>query len=742
LHPFLRAIDYPLSLLASPIVAMLAAVMGVIDARRRPLCSSLTRGFVQVGVGTVLLALPAALTSLWLGAVCEPLYGLLFLLLGPMCSGWMGLILGHTLGSVLRPGLALVLLPLLLIGSVAIALAEFVWSPGVRFYGTLFGLYHGAVYDEAVFVELPYLWLRIWNLSGALSLIATLIAYQRSDRRWWTVAGLAALFWIGGGLGGTSFGFINSTSRVEAELSGTLDTAHFRLRFKPDGKAARWAPLMALDLEYRGQQILEFYDLPEPTGKVTAFIYETPQHKASLMGAGRTSIAKPWLRQVHIHTHSVGGRLLHHELAHALLADASDSIIGMPTDTMGLPRPGILEGAAVAVERGGETLTTHQWARAMRDVGLLPDMPAMLEQFSFWSQSSSRAYTACGSFIRYLVESRGAAPFQELYRGAGFARAYGVPLESLLAKWHEYLDSMPLSADDLELAEFAFARPPVFQRQCPYAGGRCLRRSQKAAGRGHGQEVASHVAQGLRVTDVDLSLGRRLARVLLAVGSTDEALSLLEIMHRRHPDPGVITRQSLQLLQGDAMWLQEEPQEALEIFAPLHESAFARMVYPAVQLRLALLAEDAPVAVRRLALGALVRRDLKTILAEAEEALPQLGPAGSLQVLLVMSRVPSRHASAMDLVTIDLVHRLPVELRWKARLLLLQLAVMQSNVKLARATVQSLRHDAHNEARTELLVDWEARIRWLETAGGGAYSQAGSKASTSAEAGSISTRTD
>lgn len=715
--PFMRAIDYPLSLVGAPFMAMCAAVLGVLDSRRRPLPAGLPKGLTLVTGGCFLFALPAALTSVWSGAVCEPLYGLLFLLLGPICSGAMGLILGHAMGTVMKPALALTLVPLLLLASVAMALAEFLWSPGVRFYGTLFGLYHGAVYDEAVFVEWPYIWLRVWNLCGAVAMVAFIAGGRGAKQRWWLAGGLAALIWICGGVAGPHLGFVNSTSRLERELSGSLVTAHFEVRFRPGGRAASWAPLMAADMEFRGAQIRDYYGLPEQAGKVTAFLYESPRHKAAFMGAGQTSIAKPWLRQLHVHTLGVGGRLLHHELAHALLADAANSLLAMPAGAMGIPRPGLLEGAAVAVERGGETLTTHQWARAMRDAGLLPDMPTILEHLAFWSQSSSRAYTACGSFVRFLVEDRGPASFLALYGGAEFAEAYGGPLSSLLAEWHEYLDGVPLTPDDLDLAEFAFSRPPVFQRQCPYAGGRCLLRVQSAAVRGDRQEAAALSARGLRMTDMDLNLGRRLIRVLLAVDATEEALALLELMWRRHPEPGLVAGQSLRLNQGDSAWLQNEPDMAREVLSALHSSAFARLVFPALELRMALLTENAPWELRKLALGAALRREVPTLLAQAEDLLPHLGPAGTLQIVRSLAGLPDGHDRARELCTTEMVDALPGELRFEGLLLRLRLAVMAGDLELGRSSHQALMKEAHSEVREELLADWEKRIQWLATIG-------------------------
>ena len=119
--PFLRSIDYPLSLIATPTMAVLGAIVGVRGATTGPLSERLAGGLVQVTIASALFVLPAVITSAWTGIVCEPLYGLLFLLMGPLCSAWMGLILGHYMGALLPAGWALALIPLLLLGSVAIA---------------------------------------------------------------------------------------------------------------------------------------------------------------------------------------------------------------------------------------------------------------------------------------------------------------------------------------------------------------------------------------------------------------------------------------------------------------------------------------------------------------------------------------------------------------------------------------------------------------------------------------------
>jgi hypothetical protein len=712
--PIMRALDYPLSLLASPALATLSIILGILGGHGEGPPRRWLPDLTRVGAGSVVVAFPALVASVLSGAVCEPLYGLQFWLLGPFSSGVMGLVLGRSLRVFVRPGLALGLVPVLILVGPAIALAEFFWTPGVRFYGSLYGLYHGAIYDEAVFVEWPYLWLRIWNSVGAGALTLFICWRQRPTRPRLAFLLAAVLAWLTMTALGDHLGFVNRGARLDAELSGIHQTAHFDVRFTPGGRGEEWAPLVGADLEFRRTQVARFYGLKDPAQHITAYLYENSAQKARLMGAGRTSIAKPWLGQLHIHAHEVGGRLLHHELTHVMLAPLSASLLAMPTHSWGLPRPGLLEGAAVAAERGEGTLTTHQWAKAMRDIELLPDMPVMLESLSFWSQSSSRAYTACGSFVRFLVETRGPGPFARLYGGASYEEAYNESLDSLLRGWHGFLDGVSLVKEDLQLAEFAFSRPPVFHRQCPYAGGRCLEQARRlAGGKGPPAAVAPLAALGLRLTGSDLFLGQRLVRVLLAVDQTEAADALLELIRRAHPSPGEVANQALALIQADILWLSGATDRARDEYSALLDSAFARLVSPALEHRLALLVEDGPRDLTRLVTGAVTYQELPGILDHLEAQLETLLPAGRLQVVTTMARFPQLHQHALRLLLEIPRQGIPDSLRSSRETLALQLALVTGRLAVARETLGEQGRRGQTPPEREARIDWQERIDWL-----------------------------
>ena len=72
-----------------------------------------------------------------------------------------------------------------------------------------------------------------------------------------------------------------------------------------------------------------------------------------------------------------------------------------------------------------------------------------------------------GSFIRWLLETRGAEPLCSLYRDADFDRAYGRPVTELIAAWERWVDGLDLPAEAQALAAQRFAGKAIFYRTCP-----------------------------------------------------------------------------------------------------------------------------------------------------------------------------------------------------------------------------------------------------------------------------------
>src|SRR5690606_25741637 len=135
-----------------------------------------------------------------------------------------------------------------------------------------------------------------------------------------------------------------------------------------------------------------------------------------------------------------------------------------------LPSPGIIEGIAVALaweERDG--LTPHQWARAMMALGLAPTI-ASTEGLGFLLQPASRAYVASGSFMRWILETRGPDVVRAIYASGDYEGPLEMELVDAEREWRAWLhENVPLPPEAMAMAEARFDRPAIFSQVCPHA---------------------------------------------------------------------------------------------------------------------------------------------------------------------------------------------------------------------------------------------------------------------------------
>src|SRR5439155_17820838 len=125
------------------------------------------------------------------------------------------------------------------------------------------------------------------------------------------------------------------------------------------------------------------------------------------------SFTKPWLHQIHTNDEPVPHHILRHELVHALGADLAGGPWGVPGGLV--PQMAFIEGIAVAGDWPPGEFTVHEETRAMKELGRMPDLARLFRPGLFYAESGAVAYTAAGSFIRYLWETRGAELVREAY---------------------------------------------------------------------------------------------------------------------------------------------------------------------------------------------------------------------------------------------------------------------------------------------------------------------------------------
>ena len=193
--------------------------------------------------------------------------------------------------------------------------------------------------------------------------------------------------------------------------------------------------------------------------KVRAYIYASPEQKKQLIGAGSTSVEDPFGHGFHIHAQGFPHPVLKHELAHVFTVPWSPLKVSL--------KIGLHEGIAVAADWDEGRLTAHQWAKAMRQMEIAPPLSAIMG-IGFWGHAGSRSYLLAGSFVRFLMDTYGIEKFKAVFPVGNFEQHYAKDLHSLEQEWVNFLDSVPLQAEDIAYANYRLKRRSVFEQVCAH----------------------------------------------------------------------------------------------------------------------------------------------------------------------------------------------------------------------------------------------------------------------------------
>jgi hypothetical protein len=220
------------------------------------------------------------------------------------------------------------------------------------------------------------------------------------------------------------------------------------------------------------------------TPRITAFLFNNESQKAALMGAGGTSIAKPWRTEVYVQVLGYPHRVLGHELMHVVAGRAGRGPFRVAGALGGLlPNPGLIEGVAVASNPKEDDLSPAEWARAMKDLGIRPPL-SHLFAFGFFGENSATAYTVSGAFVGFIHERFGAEAVRRWYGGEELPAIVDQSWVDLEAAWHGELDKLVLPKAAQEQAKARFDRPGIFKRKCPRTVDACRERSGELASSG------------------------------------------------------------------------------------------------------------------------------------------------------------------------------------------------------------------------------------------------------------------
>jgi len=512
--PLVGSLGYENGLVLAPVMSVLAMAVGVDqlrDRRQRAEASTDLADLALFGLRELSILHALALATLLVGRMwqrgCDPLGGLVFYAMGPVassvlgwaCGLWAG-VLAHRRVRQLLVGLA----PMLL--SLAIGLWRLFAHPVVFAYDPFWGYFSGSLYDESISVGPRYLWYRAYNGAALVAMLGAWVLLVDPRRRvvtrpaWSRRAAFlavmttaAAAITVTAGARATHHGWTADVDSITRVLSGTVETEHFVIHYVPRSADARWIETMATEHEFAWAELADEMGGRQPEVKVHSFIFENAAQKRSLLGAGKVQVAAPWRYQIYLDHRGFPHRVLHHELAHVFGATIGDELLGVSRSGLKL-NVGLIEGLATALApRSVGHLDLHDQAKILGVLDRRPPIAAIMGP-GFFGLSSRVAYTAAGSFCRFLIDTYGFDKMAVLYRTAGdFKAAYATPLPVLERQWLEFLDDYGgITDDDVEQQRQRFERTAVWVRPCAHRVAEVAAEIGRASARGKLDEAIEH----------------------------------------------------------------------------------------------------------------------------------------------------------------------------------------------------------------------------------------------------------
>lgn len=547
-----------------PFVAAMGARIAIHD-RNEP-TTRLGRDAV-IALGLVMapplvFSLVATLFVRW----CSPLEGAAFFALGAGAGIPLALLLGLALGTHVRgPRTATTIAALVPVLLVLVGLWRFYATPAIYSYAHFAGYFPGTLYDPDIEISREYLTFRTFSLVWASALAAAAFGLRDGGRKRPVLATFVSVLVMIGLVGeayGPELGHRSTAASIREALGGVLEGERCDVVFPRELPRER-AERIRDDCDFRVREAEEVLGVTHPA-RITAFFFRDEDEKRRLMGASGTYVAKPWRDEVYLQLSAWPHPVLFHEIVHVV---ASATGIGpfRVAGTLGgiVPSPGIIEGTAVAVAWDEtEGMTPHEWAAALSRLGHTPSI-AGTEGLAFLLQPASRAYTANGSFIRWILETEGEAAVLRLYRTGSYAEALGRPLAEAEAEWHAFLETLPLPPEAEGLARLRFERPAIWSAVCPHALATLEERAAAEVAAGDDEAAVATCDAMLEIDPGHASVRAWRVGALGRSGRFDDARAALADLSEVATTPVIAhARGGL----ADALWRAGREDEALALY--------------------------------------------------------------------------------------------------------------------------------------------------------------------------------
>ena len=576
--PLLDAPGYELGQAVAILAALLAPAAGLAAWRAErdrpdasPLAAWAGASLVLGGLAALPLAGAVARAALGPCSALGPAAGFLPLLVVPTVLLGAALAVATAVLARGRVPLAVGLYALAGGVSLAASLRAAYLGPAAFVFDPLLGAFPGPIYDEALVPDLRTVLFRAAAALEGASVAAFVEAFLRAGRggaRAAVAPALATLLAAGGAAAAqqalSSLALSGERAALERALGGRREGPRCTVVHPAERPAAQVGALLDA-CEFHAADVAAALGIDRPP-RVTVYVHRGIEEKRRLVGAAGTDFAKPWLGEIHVVDGPLPLPTLRHEIVHAVAAGAAEGPLRVPARGLVVVSTGLVEGLAVALETPRSRWTVHEWSRAARDLGLLPDVRRIVGPAGFWAQPPARAYTAAGSFLAFVLERHGAATVREAYRTGDLAAAAGAPLDALVGEWERFLDGVAPAPGLVHAARARLSRGSLFSRPCAREVALLEARAGSAAAAGRTGEACRlwREAAARSGSAADLAAaGHTLARAG-DLGAVEVAYREAE---RAAPPEDVALRASLGAARGDLAWRRGEVAAAVSAWA-------------------------------------------------------------------------------------------------------------------------------------------------------------------------------
>ncbi|OGR03745.1 MAG: hypothetical protein A2284_05165 [Deltaproteobacteria bacterium RIFOXYA12_FULL_61_11] len=564
--PLVNALGYEFSLAANVFLTVLGGYLfSALLTRHRD--SSRAARFLLVlrSAGVILgLLLFSGLVGTYFHGSCNLIQGLGFFFLQPGITALFCALLALALDEVSRNRVLQVLgYYVVVVSMMLVTAAKILFDPVIFGFDHLLGYLPGAIYDEVLLLESRLIYFRAYT--AVLGMVLFLAAYLYGGMRsqggvFLGLAGRkrsAALFFVltfvvlGFFLFQEDFGFHTTREGLQRALGARAVSEHFTVYYPPASEriADRIGEVLA-DHEFRRRQIAQTLELGDSVG-ATTYLYPDESTKHRLMGARTVMIGDFFNRELHLDHDLPPHPLLTHELTHVLASSIAPEFTGAPLNAC------LVEGLAVAVAWLEEAVDPHQLAKALMDRRGELDILELFSPLHFFSTSAREAYTACGSFVRFLLDAHGPIPLKSLYAGGTLEQAYGMSSETLAGAWRAFLSRLEVSPRVADYAELLTSRKTLFTKRCARECANLAFKAEQAEQHGALTAAAALYQRAYELSGGYPSHGEELLAVWLRLDERHQARTLCEELLAREGLPqryrmaALLGRADLDFLDGD-----------------------------------------------------------------------------------------------------------------------------------------------------------------------------------------------